>query len=258
MTDYVIEGYYIGILPELDDLDGSGGPENASTLIETSYGDAANPFYTGLVNVTLHDDFVDPEFPSQPLIASDDGDVAPELISLDGISSHLDTSFTVYVEVTLLNGDTITEGRTESSLRMQVVQDQMGRTFLLPSSQGTSEEAIGVAPIESLTIIGTNIPPDGGLTSLAANLPSDAFVCFLPGTLIRTPSGDWPIESLRRGDLVLTLDNGPQVVRWIGSRTISSTQKTAPVRIASGTFVARSPLERSLRLSTVQDVVEFK
>ena len=55
--------------------------------------------------------------------------------------------------------------------------------------------------------------------------PGDASVvitmnCFTPGTLIETPDGKKPVEDLRVGDRVTTLDNGPQELRWIGHRRL--------------------------------------
>ncbi|MEE4187556.1 MAG: Hint domain-containing protein, partial [Roseobacter sp.] len=44
--------------------------------------------------------------------------------------------------------------------------------------------------------------------------------CLTRGTLIRTPSGDVPIESLNVGDLVCTMHHGAQQIRWIGSRRV--------------------------------------
>lgn len=40
------------------------------------------------------------------------------------------------------------------------------------------------------------------------------YVCYAPGTLIKTPDGHRAVETLRPGDLVLTRDHGPQPVRW--------------------------------------------
>lgn len=42
-------------------------------------------------------------------------------------------------------------------------------------------------------------------------------VCFGSGTLIKTQDGVRPVEMLRIGDMVLTVDNGLQPIRWIGS-----------------------------------------
>jgi hypothetical protein len=43
-------------------------------------------------------------------------------------------------------------------------------------------------------------------------------VCFAAGTWIETPEGARRVEGLRPGDLVLTLDDGPQPVLWTGRR----------------------------------------
>jgi len=63
----------------------------------------------------------------------------------------------------------------------------------------------------------------------------NVIVCFTAGTLIRTPYGARPIEALRAGDFVLTRDNGPQPIRWIGARTVAGQGTFAPVRFARGT-----------------------
>jgi hypothetical protein len=44
--------------------------------------------------------------------------------------------------------------------------------------------------------------------------------CFTAGTLIDTPTGAKPVETLRTGDLVHTLHHGPQSIRWIGKKAI--------------------------------------
>jgi Ca2+-binding RTX toxin-like protein len=68
-------------------------------------------------------------------------------------------------------------------------------------------------------------------------------ICFTPGTRILTPAGERPIETLRPGDLVITRDDGPQPIRWIGSRMGPGTGKNAPIRIeAGGPLQAARPL----------------
>ncbi|PFG63357.1 Ca2+-binding RTX toxin-like protein [Thioclava sp. ES.031] len=49
----------------------------------------------------------------------------------------------------------------------------------------------------------------------------DIIPCFTPGTLIATPRGEVPVETLREGDKVLTRDNGIQEVRWAGRAEMS-------------------------------------
>jgi Ca2+-binding RTX toxin-like protein len=58
-------------------------------------------------------------------------------------------------------------------------------------------------------------------------------ICFTPGARILTPRGLRPVESLRAGDMVITRDNGPQPIRWIGSRTVPGIDRLAPIRVAA-------------------------
>ncbi|WP_138421486.1 Hint domain-containing protein [Maritimibacter alexandrii] len=72
-------------------------------------------------------------------------------------------------------------------------------------------------------------------------------ICFLKGTMISTPKGETPVERLRVGDLVSTLDNGMQPIAWIGSREVSKEEMAAqdelrPVLISEGVFGATRKL----------------
>ncbi|MEI2805816.1 MAG: Hint domain-containing protein [Albidovulum sp.] len=66
--------------------------------------------------------------------------------------------------------------------------------------------------------------------------------CFTPGTRIRTPAGDAPVETLVPGDLVDTFDRGPRPLRWTGRQTVDGTGGFAPVRIAKGALGNRRAL----------------
>ena len=59
-------------------------------------------------------------------------------------------------------------------------------------------------------------------------------ICFTYGTLIGTPSGEAPIEDLKVGDLVTTVEGKARPIRWIGRRTVPAFGKYAPVEIAAG------------------------
>lgn len=64
-----------------------------------------------------------------------------------------------------------------------------------------------------------------------------ACVAFSRGTHITMASGiQTPIEQLRIGDMVLTRDDGPQQVRWIGQSTVRAVGEFAPIRIKAGTL----------------------
>lgn len=80
----------------------------------------------------------------------------------------------------------------------------------------------------TLTVIGTSEGPRQNET-----LYTDYYAppCFTEGTRIETPDGQVPVETLGVGDLVHTLDNGPQPVRWIGKASFSRQQLIADARL---------------------------
>lgn len=64
-----------------------------------------------------------------------------------------------------------------------------------------------------------------------------ACVSFTAGTMITLASGaQQPVESLRVGDRVLTRDDGPQPIRWIGHQTARAAGAFAPICIRAGTL----------------------
>lgn len=71
--------------------------------------------------------------------------------------------------------------------------------------------------------------------SATARFAEVACVSFTRGTHITMASGEQrPIENLSVGDSVLTRDNGPQVVRWIGHSVLRAVGGFAPVLIRKG------------------------
>lgn len=77
--------------------------------------------------------------------------------------------------------------------------------------------------------------------------------CFTPGTRIATPRGEVTVENLSVGDRVVTRDNGLQVIRWIGSRTLQAHELVgsghlAPICIAKGALGNDLP-ERDMTVS---------
>lgn len=101
--------------------------------------------------------------------------------------------------------------------------------------------------------VDTVAPATGALANnLTINVaPGDeildiAPVCFTRGTLIETPEGPRPIETLAPGDPVLTRDHGPQPVRWIGRRVVmplalALNPHLRPIRIRAGALGCGMP-----------------
>jgi len=82
-----------------------------------------------------------------------------------------------------------------------------------------------------LWVTGLNRPP-----RVLSPGPLQQVICFTGGTRIRTPEGERPVEALRAGDRVLTRDDGPQEVVWIGHRRLTGARlhvspELRPVRI---------------------------
>ncbi|RDD96301.1 hemolysin [Paracoccus pantotrophus] len=81
---------------------------------------------------------------------------------------------------------------------------------------------------------------DTGVATIGfrAEIFESEIVCFTRGTLIECAEGPRPVESLRIGDLVRTLDNGLKPLRWIAScrlgRELKATPKLRPIRIRAG------------------------
>ncbi|MFN3936951.1 MAG: Hint domain-containing protein [Gemmobacter sp.] len=69
-------------------------------------------------------------------------------------------------------------------------------------------------------------------------------VCFAAGTRLLTPAGEVPVEDIRPGDLLVTLDEGPQPVLW-ASRSSHSwpamPEAAKPVVIPAGALAQGCP-----------------
>lgn len=88
--------------------------------------------------------------------------------------------------------------------------------------------------------------PTDGQTLVTADFAGSSFVttqgplevtdlgppCFVAGTMIETPDGPRHIEDLCVGDIVTTMDNGPQEIRWAGCRSVTGHGDFAPIRFA--------------------------
>jgi hypothetical protein len=93
-------------------------------------------------------------------------------------------------------------------------------------------------------------PPSVGISEVVDAPPVP---CFASGTRLLTARGECAVERLAVGDVVLTAENGPAVVQWIGHRRVDCTRSGKPaeiwpVRIAAGAFGPNRP-HRPLWLS---------
>ncbi|MEL6452766.1 MAG: Hint domain-containing protein [Pseudomonadota bacterium] len=98
-------------------------------------------------------------------------------------------------------------------------------------NQGDLTLVVSTAPLDPGTTYNISFKNDGGGTEYGE------LVCFVRGTLIRTPMGEVPVESLRVGDRVMTLDHGVQPIVWTSHRAVLfPTDADLPVEIAANTY----------------------
>ncbi|MBT8460604.1 MAG: Hint domain-containing protein [Boseongicola sp.] len=88
---------------------------------------------------------------------------------------------------------------------------------------------------------------DGGASYAPTETSDPGFItCYAPGTIIATPTGPRPVETLRPGDLVMTLDHGPQTIRWTCSSAhpLEDVETDAkPVQIKAGALGQNLPVK---------------
>lgn len=82
---------------------------------------------------------------------------------------------------------------------------------------------------------------DGGERDFTDPFMPITIICFADGTLIDTPQGSVPVETLRPGDMVMTRDSGALPLRWVGRRELSADvlhlqPDLRPVKVAQDTF----------------------
>lgn len=117
-----------------------------------------------------------------------------------------------------------------------------GQIITLPSGQQVQLNAdgtltvIGDGDVEKVAFTYTTAAGGGSGVSDVGMVTINSIPCFVAGTMILTPAGERPVEALCPGDLVVTKDDGPQPVRWIGRRTVPAQGRLAPIEIREGTF----------------------
>ncbi len=195
-------------------------------------------------------DVADNRYDSTLLIAGDS--VQTTLVATDDTSNLFPTGSKT---IDLLGNDVNSTGGTLEITQINGQNVVAGSTVLLASGQQITVNGDG-----TITMLGDGDVEDFAFTyevSSTTGATDVGFVtvssipCFVAGTLIQTPSGEVPVDSLEPGDLVMTQDDGAQPLRWIGQRRVDAIGDFAPIRIAPNTFgehreLLLSPLHRVL------------
>ncbi len=188
-------------------------------------------------------DVSDSSYDSNLLIAADSGQA--DVLAFDD-SVHLTGNQTKVVDV--LANDQVSAGAQVTITHINGVAVSAGDTVTLTTGQQVSLNSDG-----TLTLVGDGTDENFTFTyqiedalsgvSDTGMVTVGAVPCFVAGTLIELADGrQVPVETLTPGDLVLTHDNGPQPLRWIGTRRVPATGKFAPIHIAANTFGTHGPL----------------
>jgi hypothetical protein len=212
------------------DPDGTGSAENGSA-------------FTGLVfdkndlEVTSVD-FVDNYTMTSNFISNDQSPgPTSDYLSYDlgagTVQSGLDQN--IGVNATILLGDGSTVSRT-----LSILQTQNGDTFI---NEWTSTSQLDGLNIQSITIDSVWQVSWGGATT-THSINGAGIVCFGRGTEIATPGGGKAVETLEVGDLVDTLDKGPQPVKRIYRHELKTDRKTAPIVFEPGAIGPGYPARR--------------
>ena len=151
--------------------------------------------------------------------------------------------------ISVAEGDVVTGGDGDDTFLVTDLGEAGSSTINIVGGEGNETlgdtlDFQGLIPFGGITYTNTDDAAGGlaGFATLADGTVvnfdeiENVIVCFTAGTKISTPFGDRDIETLSIGDLVLTLDNGPQPIRWIGKRTVPAVGKLAPIRFMAGAF----------------------
>jgi hypothetical protein len=181
-------------------------------------------------------DTADSSYDTNLIIAADSAQSV--VVAIDDSATLIQTES---VTVDVLANDI---GPGNATLRITHINGQpvvAGQTITLATGQQVTLNANGTLTVVGdgqtetvnftyTTRVGTSGPSDVGIVTI------NSIPCFVAGTRIRTPDGDVPVETIAIGDLVETMDDGPQPVRWTGSRRVPAEGRMAPIRIRAGTF----------------------
>lgn len=221
---------------QIDSTEGNFTAENASAFVGETYGSAGTPLSDQVVSVTT----VEAGGDSTVMDVDDAGDqVQFDLGDGAGTQTNdFDGGALYNATITYSDGST-------AQITAAIFQDANGNLFLAPEfGENSDVDAMEAGAIESISLDSVAGDMFSGMVS---NRVLTEFVCFAPGTEIATPRGPCRVETLNSGDLIETLDDGPQPLLWRGVRTLDfdtaeSGQK--PIEVKPDAFGVGLPLRR--------------
>ena len=182
------------------------------------------------------------------LISSTDPDgIIPGDLTLDNPNDTggLDTNTWVSIDggANWYNFDVLFYGALDPNAPQNYNGSTGGPNFLDPDATVISlelDDGLGTQvfffPNMNYSLTDLNYLPHGSVNVIYDDYgppPLPPAICFVKGTLIATGNTDVAVEDLKAGDVVLTRDNGPQTISWIGKRNMpgNTPEQLLPIRI---------------------------
>ena len=247
-------GSTAGVNVDLDTNTFSGGEADGDTMVDTVegvYGSDFNDVITGADSGPSSDNYIDGGAGNDTLsgLGGEDtllgGAGSDSLIGGTGADS-LEGGAGADTLVGSLD-DTIAGGDGDDYIQLEDLGEGGSGTITIDG--GTGDQAAGdTLDLNGLADRATlirNVDPLTGETSGSVTLLDgtvvtfsniDQVICFTPGTNILTEDGFRPIEDLKIGDGIVTMDNGIQPLAWKGSRTVPAFGSFAPIRLQKGSL----------------------
>lgn len=232
---------YLGNLPIIDPIEGGRltdyDAENANALVGQTFDSLTNASVQTFSPVNFSSDDGS-NLPTRNQSYNQDNSRGNDIFNITDVDGNaVQHTFDAVVQysatITYADGTTV-------PVTLNVIQSTTGETWIAPPSlYSPSAALLGADPIQSIQLTGVISNRSSGLYFEREVVDIVTVPCFAAGTMIRTPAGDVAIETLRVGELVMTLDGGPQPVRWIGSRklTVADLEERPnlrPIRIKAG------------------------
>ncbi|MBL4915795.1 Hint domain-containing protein [Szabonella alba] len=195
-----------------------------------------NPGVTNSIRIGIAD-ASDTQYDSNLLIAA--GSLQTVVVARD---DYVDLFATGSKTVDILANDIRPGNAALVITKINGVPVTVGSVVTLPSGQVVTVNADGTitlqgdGQVEQVSFTYETGLNSGGGPKDTGFVHINSIPCFVAGTMILTPGGEVPVESLCPGDLVVTQDEGPRPLRWIGQRCVAAEGAFAPVEIAAGTF----------------------
>ena len=217
-TTSTVQMFYAGNFADMDTFEGNQTNEQPGYVLGTY----DNLVITAVSEVDVDDDNViyDNEYATGDYLQYDTGGGT--------VSTALDSTSLYNADILLGDGSTM-------SVPVLVIQAANGDVFI---SEYPAFPLDGLA-IQSISLVSLNTSDAAGINRGVSDVQGATIVCFALGTKITTQQGEQPVETLKVGDLVMTLDHGLQPIRWIHFHEcpLDGVERTAkPMLIAAGSI----------------------